>query len=187
MHPMVKSKFHSHSFRVNDDDFRKCGLAFSAADLQQKNKLAPAKPHPAQVLTQGMLLHHGPDSFTTQSGADSHANICSSCASSLWSNHTPALSLADGMWIGDIPLVLHLLTLPKRILVTRYFAAAYIVKLYPMKKGACTWSIHGFHSGLQGNISTYCLNTEDIVSMTDSQIMPPHPLCIAYNCLTFGI
>lgn len=42
-----------------------------------------------------------------------------------------------------------------------------------MNKGACTWSLHGFHSSLRGNVSTYHLNTDDIVSMTDSQIMPP--------------
>lgn len=148
-------------------------------DLREMNKLVPAKPHPSQVLTQAMLLHRGTHSFTTVSGIDSHANVCSSCASSLHNNVTPALSLANGMWIGDVPLVLRLLTLPERILVARYFPAAYIVKLYPMKKGARTWSIHGFHSGLRGNVSTYRLNTDDIVSMTDSQIMPPHSEILA--------
>ena len=59
----------------------------------------------------------GPHSFTTECGTDSHANVCSSCASSLRSNHIPALSLVKGMWIGDIPFILRLLTLPERILV----------------------------------------------------------------------
>lgn len=49
----------------------------------------------------------------------------------------------------------------------------------PMKTGARSWLIHGFHSGLRGNVSTYRLNTDDIVSMTDSQIMPPPSTILA--------
>jgi hypothetical protein len=30
---------------------------FKVSDLQEKNKLVPSKPHPAQKLTEGMLLH----------------------------------------------------------------------------------------------------------------------------------
>jgi hypothetical protein len=41
---------------------------------------------------------------------------------------TPALSLANGMWIGEVPLELSVLTLPERILVAHYFPAAHIVK-----------------------------------------------------------
>ncbi len=29
------------------------------------------------------------------------------------------------------------------------------------------------HSGLQGNVSTYHLNTEDVIKMTNDQLMPP--------------
>ena len=74
-----------------------------------------------------------------------------------------------------MPLELKILTLPERILVSRYFPAAYIVKLYPKKKGARVWSEEaGLHSGLQGNVSTYHLNTSDVASMTgDGRTMPP--------------
>ena len=88
------------------------------------------------------------------------------------------------MWIGEVPLVLRLLTLPERILVARFFPAAYIVKLYPAKKGARSWPSSGFHSGIRGNVSTYRLNTEDIAEMTDSQIMPPSSTILA---ATIGI
>lgn len=83
------------------------------------------------------------------------------------------------MWIGDVPLVLRVLTLPERILVARFFPAAYIVKLYPKKKGARAWPTSGLHSGLRGNVSTYRLNTDDIVRMTDSQVMPPSSSILA--------
>ena len=125
-----------------------------------------------QVLTEGMSLYRSVHSFHIQPGLAPQAYVCSSCADALKHHTMPALSLANGVSIGDIPLILWVLTLPGRILVACYFPAAYIVKLYPMKRGARSWSVHGLHSGLQGNVSTYCLNTDDIVAMTDTQIMP---------------
>ena len=101
-----------------------------------------------QVLTEGMLLHCDGLLFSTQANMPSQALVCSSCVDALKDHTVPVLSLANGMWIGDIPLVLWILTIPKCILVVRYFPAAYIVKLYPMKKGARSWLIKSLHSGL---------------------------------------
>jgi hypothetical protein len=142
-------------------------------DLQSKDKLSPTKPHPAHILTEGMLLHRSPSAFRVSANGCEYVNMCTSCASDLRHNKTPALSLANGMWIGEVPLELRILTLPERILVARYFPAAYIVKLYPRKRGSRTWGSSSLQSGLRGNVSTYRLNTNDIVGMTDSQIMPP--------------
>ena len=71
---------------------------------------------------------------------------------------------------GDIPLELKVLTLPERVLVARYFPAAYIVKLYPKKKGARNWTSSGLHSSLRGNVSTYRLNTNQIAHLASSHI-----------------
>ncbi|KAH9009398.1 hypothetical protein EDB85DRAFT_1881628, partial [Lactarius pseudohatsudake] len=110
----------------------------------------------------------------------SFADVCLSCASHLRREKTPPLSLANGMWVGTVPGELNILTLPERVLVGRHFPAAYIVKLYPKKKGARTWaSPKGLQSGLRGNVSTYRLNTEDIAKMADGQIMPPSPSILA--------
>ena len=86
---------------------------------------------------------------------------------------TPALSLANGMWIGDVPSELAILTLPERMLVAKYFPAAYIVKLSPKQKGASHWSSLGMNSGVRGNVATYKLNVEDIADIVDPKIMPP--------------
>ena len=147
--------------------------------LRNTNKLCPAFEHPAHVLTDGMLLHHNPDCYLTDTAGNSCATICLSCLGSLRNGKMPSLSLANGLWIGDVPLVLHVLTLPERVLVARFFPAAYIVKLYPMKKGARFWPSDGFHSGVRGNVSTYRLNTDDIVEMTDTQTMPPSSSILA--------
>ncbi|KAF8268870.1 hypothetical protein EI94DRAFT_1799915 [Lactarius quietus] len=88
------------------------------------------------------------------------------------------MSLANGMWIGDIPLELKVLTLPERVLVAQFFPAAYIVKLYPKKKGARNWA-SGLHSALRGNVSTYRLNTDQIAHLTSSHIMPPSSTILA--------
>jgi hypothetical protein len=83
------------------------------------------------------------------------------------------------MWLGEVPLELCILTMPEKILIARYFPAAYIVKLYPKKKGTHYWSTSGMHSGLRGNVSTYCLNTDNIAHMTDTQTMPPASAILA--------
>ena len=150
------------------------------SDLKTKNALAPSTPHAAQKLTDGMLLHMTPSSNRTGPNGDVFVNVCNSCMSDLKRNKTPKLSLANGMWIGDIPLELKVLTLPERILVARYFPAVYIVKLYPKKKGARNWcSPSGLHSALRGNVSTYRLNTEQIAHLASSHIMPPSSAILA--------
>lgn len=153
-------------------------------DLQAKNILSPTTPHPAHILTDGMLLHHTASSMHTLSTGVAYANVCTTCVKSLQNNKLPPLSLANGMWVGDVPLELCILTLPEHILVVQYFPAAYIVKLYLMKKGAHCWSSSSLQSGLWGNVSTYHLNMKDIINMTQSQVMPPSPEILA---ATIGI
>ena len=74
-------------------------------DLQKTGKLLPSKAHPTHILTAGMLLHQSPVSLHSNKHGISMANICLSCMSDLQHNKTPSLSLANGMWIGDIPFV----------------------------------------------------------------------------------
>ena len=164
-----------------------CAGTFFNSDLEQvllsylreSEKLIPTTFHPSHILIEGMLLHHNPLCYSRDPLGQTRANVCTSCTASLRLHKTPPLSLANGMWIGDVPLVLRVLTLPERILVARFFPAAYIVKLYPKKKGARAWPTSGLHSGLRGNVSTYRLNTDDIVHMTDSQFMPPSSSILA--------
>ena len=116
--------------------------------LRNTNKLSPAFEHLAHVLTDGMLLHHNPDCYLTNTAGNSCVTICLSCLGSLRNGKMPSLSLANGLWIGDVLLILRVLTLPEHVLVARFFPATYIVKLYPMKKGARFWPSDGFHSGV---------------------------------------
>ena len=149
------------------------------SELRSKKILLPSRPHPAQNLTDGMLLHRTTTSLYADDKGIENANVCASCMSAIKQKKRPALSLANGMWIGDIPMELSILTFPERILIARHFPAAYIIKLHPRKKGSQNWSNASFHSGLQGNVSTYRLNTDDIAQMTSGNIMPPPPAILA--------
>ncbi|KAH9045123.1 hypothetical protein EDB84DRAFT_1265854 [Lactarius hengduanensis] len=145
-----------------------------------------------------MLLEQNQTSLGTHENGTPFGNVCGPCVRDLQKDNTPALSLANGMWIGDVPPLLNVLTLlgrsgravgrivtlPERILIARYFPAAYIVKLYPKKKGARNWSSAGMQSGLRGNMSTYRLNTNNIACLTDTQIMPPS---LAILATTIGV
>lgn len=95
------------------------------------------------------------------------------CDRQLQKEKIPTLSLANGMWLGDIPLELSILSLPERILIAKYFPAAYIVKLYPKKKNAQFWDKETLQSGLRGNVSTFKLNVKDIAHLITGGIMPP--------------
>jgi len=147
--------------------------------LWQKKKLIPSSIHPAHVLTDGMLLDRSPLSLYRNEHGILFANVCDPCVSALKHDKTPSLSLANGMWVGDVPLELQILTLPERILIARHFPAAYIIKLYPKKKGARSWPSANMQSGLRGNVSTYRLNTNDIAQMTHAQLMLPSSSILA--------
>ena len=148
------------------------------SDLRGKNLLAPTKQHPAQQLTGGMLLHATSSSMRHDGDGCTRVKVCATCAD-LKRDKTPAMSLANGMWIGDVPLELKILTLPERVLVARFFPAAYIVKLYPKKKGARYWASEGQHHALRGNVSMYRVNTDQIAHLASSNVMPPSPTILA--------
>ena len=143
---------------------------FAVDDLPNKHLLSPNEYHPAHVLTSGMLLERA---VMDHDKGRLLGDVCHDCLRALKANKTPALSLANGMWIGEVPPQLATLTLPERVLVAKYFPAAYIVKLSPKKKGAAHWSSSGMNSGVRGNVATYRLNVEDIVDIVDPTIMPP--------------
>ena len=103
------------------------------SQLQEKKLLRLFQTHPAYVLTSSMLLHRSLNALHTVPDGVLSSNICDSHTHALQRNKTPPLSLANGIWIGDVPSELSILTLPKRILVARYFPAAYIHNL--KKKG----------------------------------------------------
>jgi len=165
-----------------------CARETVATDISQhrldsipsSHRLIPTVPHLNHDIFNGMLLHP-PGVINDEIG-----NLCTECLRALKSDKIPSFALANGMWIGRTPHELAYLTLPERILIAKYFPAAYIIKLYPKKKGARHWDKSQMYSGLRGNVSTYQLNQDQISSMIDGTIMPqPTEVLAATIGITF--
>ncbi|KAF8801482.1 hypothetical protein BYT27DRAFT_7262019 [Phlegmacium glaucopus] len=134
--------------------------------IPNAGRLKPAEVHLSHDLYHGMLLHP-PGIMQTGS-----AQICDDCIRALKSDSIPMLALANKLWIGQTPHELAFLTLPERLLIAKYFPAAYIIKLFPKKPGAHHWDKRQMHSRLKGNVSTYRLDQSQISSMVDGSIFP---------------
>ena len=132
--------------------------------------LYPHEPHEAHILTGGMLLY---DKVVHEGPSGKQGRLCDDCVRNLKACKRPKLSLANGMWIGELPHELSVLTVPETILIARYYPAAFVIKLFPKVKGARQWKTDGLNSSVCGNVSTYRLNTVDIADMVNPSIMPP--------------
>lgn len=143
--------------------------AMKIDDLPNGFVLYPTTPHNSHVLTGGKLLYHRgvfPDK--------ANAYVCSYCLSYMIRKEKPPLSLANDMWIGEVPYQLSNLTLPERLMIAKGFTSAYIVKLFPKQRGATNWDNSQFHSGMKGNISTYKMNPAQMADVIfDNEL--PHP------------
>ncbi|KAG1832375.1 hypothetical protein EV424DRAFT_1313173 [Suillus variegatus] len=119
-----------------------------------------------------MLLYHRGLSIVH---GKTSGRVCTKYLQDLRTHRLPVLALANGLWIGNVPPQLAILTLPEHILIGLYFPVAFIVKLYPQKKSARNWDTLALNSGLRGNVSTYRLNTADISSMIEGRMLPHRP------------
>ncbi|KAG0696107.1 hypothetical protein DFH29DRAFT_813375 [Suillus ampliporus] len=124
-----------------------------------------------------MLLYTPPIS---QSDEGAYGPMCSDCLEDLRVDKIPILSLVNGLWIGEVPDELSILNLPECLLLGLYFPAVYVIKLYPQQKGAKYWDT----TSLNSNVSTYQLNTPDIATMIEGNLLPHRPALLA---ATIGI
>ena len=145
------------------------------ANFAHKETLCPSSFHKSHCLMDGMLLK---ERGIIMSGSSKSIMVCKGCETEVKQGKQLKLVLANGMWIGNVPMELVVLTLPERILVAKCFPVAYIVKLFLKQKGVKTWMVAGCNSGLRGNVSTYHLNVEDIANLVDPIIMPPPPIIL---------
>jgi len=141
---------------------------FKIEDIPNRDRLKPTNPHPKHDIFDGILLY--------PKGIDprGQANICNECNAALNKNKLPRYSLANGMWVGSVPSQLKNLTLPERMMIGKHFPSAYIIKLYPKKRGATAWDKDQMHRALKGNVSTYKMDPTQMASMIDGQDMPHH-------------
>jgi hypothetical protein len=139
-------------------------------EIPNPEQLYPYDVHHVYALMRGMLLHNR---ALRNNAEGQKGSLCYDCLRDLKSRKRPKFSLSNGMWVGEVPYELLALTLLEKILIARYYPAAYVVKLFPKVKGARHWNPAGLNSGVRGNVSTYRLNITDIVDMVDLNVLPP--------------
>lgn len=144
------------------------------AELKSKEKLVPWKAHPAHVLHEGMLLLC--DRLKeTESGLA--GTFCSECLRSLAKNRRPRLSLANNMWIGNLPDCMSCLTIPEQLLIALHYPRCFVFKLFPKNGGFRDPDT--LQRGMAGNVTTYSMNADAIVEMLEGQLMPRKPELLA--------
>lgn len=90
---------------------------FHVREIPHLGQLSPIAAHTAHIFTEGLLLHKR--SLRGFPGEE-YGSICTDCKSALDMGNRPHLSLANNLWIGDVPLILKSLTLAERVLISLY-------------------------------------------------------------------
>jgi hypothetical protein len=90
----------------------------------------------------------------------------------------PALSLANGMWLGKMPWQLERLTLPEQLLVAQLYPRVFVFKLFPK-------DIHrqpdasSLQQAMRGSVSGYDLDVSGVVSMVQGNLKPRPTVILA--------
>ena len=97
--------------------------------------------------------------------------MCFECIRPLERRTLPKLSLANNLWIGDVPSILTGLSIPEQLLIARHYPRCYIFKLFPRDIDNHI-PLDQLYSGMAGNASLFELNTQEVVQMIRGQRMP---------------
>ncbi|KAI5989034.1 hypothetical protein EDD15DRAFT_2171905, partial [Pisolithus albus] len=87
-------------------------------------------------------------------------------------------SLANNLWLGEIPWVLKSLTFPEQLLVALAYPRVYVFKLFP-KRSHGVRDVSALQRGMRGNVTTYELSIEGISDMVKGSLMPRPPAILA--------
>ena len=97
--------------------------------------------------------------------------MCFDCIRALERHNLPKLSLANNLWVGEVPFELTGLSIPEQLLIARHYPRCYIFKLFPRDV-----DVHvppdQLYAGMAGNASLFELNTQEVVEMLIGQRMP---------------
>ena len=97
--------------------------------------------------------------------------MCFECLGSLKRHALPKFSLANNLFIGDIPSQLTALTIPEQLLIARHYPRCYIFKLFP-RDCDLHLPIKQLYMGMAGNATLFEINTQEVVDMLKGQCLP---------------
>jgi hypothetical protein len=152
-------------------------VPYSINSLPNAHRLVPRVPHPAHTLFDGKLLE--PKGVEGE-GSNAVVKTCGDCFGDLKKtvDNPPQYSLANNMWIGKIPWKLQVLTVPEQLLIALLYPRVYVFKLFPKKIGGRR-DASTLQRGMRGNVSTYELDMDGILSMVQGNLMPRPPAVLA--------
>lgn len=156
--------------------FKKDCETRSVRNIPNSHLLQPVNPHQDWVLTNGLGLHRS--ALTQeQTGDDESGPICPECLHTLQrGKQVPLFSLANNMWIGDIPFELSILNRPEQLLLSLAFPVAYTYHLRPMSN---RFDPQALQTGYRGNVSTYRMDTKEIARFMSPTTLPHPPELLA--------
>ena len=85
--------------------------------------------------------------------------LCQKCHSALLKEHIPKFSVANDIWLGEVPAELQDLTIPEEKLVSLYRHNSCVIKLHSPFHSATT-----AQTALKGNCITFLQNIPNIVT-----------------------
>lgn len=144
------------------------------SSIKCKDRLRPWKAHPAHKLVDGMLLVEDKLRETPEGPA---GMFCDECFRKLRSKKTPPLSLANNMWIGDVPEEIQCLTVPEQMLIALHYPRCFVFKLFPKNRGV--GDPDSLQRGMVGNVTTYTQNADEVAKMLEGKLMPRPPRLLA--------
>ncbi len=145
--------------------------------LTHRARLVPRDPHPMHDLYDGCLLE--PRGVETRQDVV-FVHTCKECRDELKRPAVtpPRLSLANNLWIGPVPDVLSILTIPEQLLVAQLYPRIYVFKLFPKTPGYRPPS-ETLQRGMRGTVSTYELDTQGVTDMLEGTLLPRLPSVLA--------
>lgn len=154
---------------------------FSLNEIPNRHRLVPATAHPAHELVHGLLLE---PAATEQRPDGVHVHICCHCLCDLKSgnvNHPPKRSLANNLWIGNVPDVLKRLSFPEQLLIALVYPRVFVFKLFPKRSNNRFFGndLPHLQRAMRGNVCSYELDAPGISEMVQGNLMPRQPAILA--------
>lgn len=141
-------------------------------NIPNRRRLIPKRTHAKhQKFGEGLLLVL---EKIRGEGENAKGWCCYQCLDALSEDKLPRYSLANGMWIGDIPEELQGLTIPEQMLIALQYPRCFIFKLYTKDRPKSVQDPDELRTALRGNVTTFQLNTDDIAKMVqgDLHVLP---------------
>jgi hypothetical protein len=107
-----------------------------------------------------------------------HCNVCTECWLALSKEKVPKFSIANKVWLGDVPIELQGLTLPEQRLISIYRHNSCIVKLHSSFHTTAT-----AQSAIKGNCISF---PQDVVNIASSLPLELNDLCDSLKIIFIG-